>query len=458
MAEITLKPTLKQHLAYEALKDCDEVFLGGGAGGGKSWWICESRLEKAVRFPGYRSFIGRKELKRLMQSVYVTWLKVCKYHNIHRGSWHLNGQYNYIEFTNGSRIDLLDLAYLPGDPFYERFGSLEYTDGAIEEAGEVPFLAKDILRIRVGRQLNNEYGIKATLAVTGNPSKNWTYKTYYKPWKEKTLPPNIAFIQSLFRDNPYTAEQYGHQLSLIKDRATKERLMKGNWEYDEDPGKLIEYDNIIDLFTNSVDYSEERYLTGDLARYGGNKIVFLLWQGFEVYKVVVKQKQSLEITKTDLRDILSKERIPYSHTIVDEGGVGGGIVDGLSGIKGFVSNSIALKNPLTEEKENFKNLKTQCGYLTADFINYHKMAISAQMEEKDKEELIEDLDIMVRAKDVEKDAPKQLIPKEEVKETLGRSPDFGDAFIQRVYFELKPPEEKEQIGTLYSPQWKKRRR
>ena len=33
--------------------------------------------------------------------------KVCSYHKIPEGDWKLNGQYNYIEFFNGSKIDLL---------------------------------------------------------------------------------------------------------------------------------------------------------------------------------------------------------------------------------------------------------------------------------------------------------------------------------------------------------------
>ena len=70
------------------------------------------------------------------------------------------GQYNYIEFYNGSRIDLLDLMYKPGDPFYERYGSIEYTGGWIEEGGEVNFGAYDTLKTRVGRHLNNELRVK----------------------------------------------------------------------------------------------------------------------------------------------------------------------------------------------------------------------------------------------------------------------------------------------------------
>jgi hypothetical protein len=35
------------------------------------------------------------------------------------------------------------------------------------------------------------------------------------------------------------------------DKVTKERLLNGNWEYDDDPTKLYQYDDINDLFTNS---------------------------------------------------------------------------------------------------------------------------------------------------------------------------------------------------------------
>jgi len=114
--KIRLKPTHKQYEAWLALENHNIVFLGGGAGGGKSWWLCETRLVNAYRYPGYKSFIGREELKRLMASTFLTWCKVCKYHNIPQDDWKLNGQYNYIEFKNGSRIDLLDLKYLPSDP------------------------------------------------------------------------------------------------------------------------------------------------------------------------------------------------------------------------------------------------------------------------------------------------------------------------------------------------------
>ena len=441
--EITLKPTYKQHLAYQALEDpnIDTVFLGGGAGGGKSWTICESRLVKCYRYPGYKSYIGREELKRLMQSTYLTWVKVCAYHNIPKDDWKLNGQYNYIEFKNGSRIDLLDLKFLPTDPLYERFGSLEYSDGAIEEAGEVEFLAYDVLKSRVGRHLNKELGIKPCTLITGNPKKNWTYTEFYKPFKNGTLPSNTAFIQSLYQDNEYTAEEYGHQLAGIKDTATKQRLMFGNWEYDDDPATLIDYDAITDLFTNTITESDEKFLTVDAARYGGDKIVFTRWKGLRAYKITYKQKQGTDITEDDIRDIAKDEQIPFSHIIVDEDGVGGGIVDHLKGIKGFVANRRPFDVWDTKEQKmvpgNYESLKAQCTYLLADKVNKHELAVNCE-DVKIREWVIEELE-QIKAKDMDKDGKLRLVPKEEIKEIIGRSPDFADTLMMRMYFELSKP-------------------
>lgn len=435
--ELYIKPSLKQHLVYEALKNplIDEIFFGGGAGGGKSWLICESRLINAILYPGYRSFIGREELKRLMQSTYITWCKVCENHKIPQGTWSLNGQYNYIQFTNGSRIDLLDLKFLPSDPMYERFGSLEYTDGAIEEAGEVHPLAKEVLKSRIGRHKNKDFGLRATLLNSGNPKKNWTYTTYYKPWRNGVLPENICFIQSLYKDNPYTAEEYGKQLSQIKDRAMRERLRDGNWEYDVDDNDLMQYDHITDLFTNNVEGTEIKYLIIDVARYGQDKTIFHFWNGYKMYKRLEFIKKGIDELSVLSKNYIFEEKIPYSHVLADEDGIGGGLVDNLRGIKGFHANSTPFDDKRTNKPENFQNLKTQCAYKLADKVNNHELSISLpNLSVADKEKIIEELE-QIKSKDKDNDAKKKIVPKEEVKEILGRSPDDGDCFIMRMWFE-----------------------
>lgn len=475
-----IKPTWKQHLAWQALKDneckvhcgrcndcftCEDckflsfIFFGGGAGGGKSWEGCEWTLTSCYQYPESRWFIGREERTTLMRSTFVTWNKVCKFHKIPPEDWKLNGQYNYIEFIGGAakgcRVDLLDLKYLPSDPEYDRFGSSEYTGGWIEECQEVDFGAFDVLKSRVGRHMNREYRLAAKLLATLNPTKGWPYRVVYKPWKDGKLPPEYAFIQSLYKDNPHTAGQYGRQLSSLKSKVKKQRLKDGKWEYDDGEGSLIEYDAILDLFTNTVEASEQKYMTVDVARFGEDKTVIKLWKGFEVYKIYVYEKQGTDKTEDKIRDIARDEKIPYSHIVIDEDGVGGGVVDHLSGVKGFTANSSPLEDPQSKQKAekdktykmpNYANLKSQCSYMLAEKINNHGIAIHAEIitevegvdNQSYKDDLAEELE-QIKEKDPDKEKKLQVVPKEEVKALIGRSPDYADTLMMRMYFELKKP-------------------
>lgn len=433
----TIRPTLKQHLAYEALRDplIKYVFFGGGAGGGKSWLGCEWLLTNCYFYPGSRWFIGRQELKRLMGSSFITFNKVCSFHQIPKSDWSLNSKYNYIEFFNGSRIDLLDLAHQPSDPEYQRLGSLEYTGGWIEEAGEINFMSFDVLKSRVGRHLNKEFNIPSKILNTCNPIKNWIYQEVYKPFKINSLPQEYCFIQSLYKDNPFTAEEYGKNLSEIKDKVTKERLMFGNWEYDDDETSLISYEAILDLYTNTIIEDKNKYITADIARMGKDTTTVRLWEGLKCYKTIQWTKQPLDITASKISEILSNEQIPFSHVIVDEDGVGGGVVDMLRGVKGFINNSTPIEDRLGNT-QNFQNLKTQCYYKLAEYINDHKIRIE-QDNQLIKQQEIEELE-QIKRKDADKDGKLKIRPKEEIKELIGRSPDLADSLMMRMWFEFNP--------------------
>lgn len=444
-------PTAKQELAWKALQNNDiaEIHFGGAAGGGKSWLGAESRLVRALAYPGYKSFIGRNELTRLKASSYLTFEKVCAFHKIPKSAWHLNNQYNYIHFNNGSRIDLLDLAYKPSDPMYERLGSLEYTDGGwIDEAGEIPFMAIDILKTRGGRHMNTEFKLNPDSLYTYNPNKGWVYRVY-KSWKSGALAKDVVFIQSLFSDNPYTAEIYGKQLDRLTDPAMRARLKMGSFEYDNDPASLIEYDAILDLWTNTVNQlgdAAEKSMTIDVARHGVDKTVIYLWKGWKLYGVRIYAKQDTAVTSQKARDLCREEAIAYSRALVDEDGIGGAVVDNNKGFKGFVANSSALENLISHEKENYANLKAQCGYKLAEKINKHEMAIEIEpnqfisevngiTQEVWKEMLVEELE-QIKSKDIDKDQKLKLVPKDEVKELLGRSPDFSDTALMRPMLDL----------------------
>lgn len=408
--------------------------------------MCES-------YPNTKWFIGRKELKRLMQSSFETFKKVCKHHNIPDNHWKLNGQYNYIEFYNGSKIDLLDVNEQPSDPLFERFGSTEYTGGWLEEAGEIAFGAFDVLKTRIGRHLNKEYDLHPKLLLTANPKKNWLKRIIWKPWKEGTLKETYAYIQSLYSDNYYTADSYGESLSEITDKVTRQRLKSGDWNYDDDEASLVDGNAIQDIWTNSVS-SGEKYATLDIARFGKDKTKMYLWEGLKVYKVIEWENQDTNLTATMAKQVLYEEQIPYSHTIIDEVGVGGGVLDNMRGCVGFIANSSPLerknapeirimrngKPTIITQKENFKSLKDQCGYILAEMINEHKISIQTE-DEKLKERLEEEISEL-KDENPDSEGKKQLISKDIIKENIGRSPDDLDCLIMRMWFELSPDQSK----------------
>ena len=320
-----MEGTKKQIEAFELLSDSTtkELLYGGAAGGGKSYLGCFWLAVFCQAYPDTRWFIAREELKRIRQSTLITFYKVSKSLNI--SDFEVNHKDNYIQFENGSRIDLLDVRYLPSDPLYERFGSTEYTGGWIEEGGETNYKAYEVLKTRIGRHMNDVYGLIGKLLITCNPKKNWLYPTFYKPSKEGILPDNMKFVQAFVTDNQHLTKDYIETLKAIKDKATKERLLKGNWEYDDDPNVLCEYDNILAIFTNDHVNGGGKYITADIARLGSDKAIIGVWKGFELIEVhSYDVSRTTEIQNT-IQALRTKHQIPKKYAIADEDGVGGEI-------------------------------------------------------------------------------------------------------------------------------------
>lgn len=434
--QLVFKPSPKQYEAYQLLTDktTTEIGYGGAAYGGKSYLGCFWLTASALAYPDTGWLLGRKDLINLRRTTLLTLFKLWETLGIKREEYNYNQQNNIITFTNKSQIFLFDLAYQPSDPLFTRLGGLDLTGAFIDESNEVQEQAINIILTRLGRRNNDKYSLAPKLLEGFNPDKGHVYSRYYKPWRDQVLPNHRRFIKALPSDNPDPgAAAYIEQLKKA-DKVTQERLLRGNFEYEDDPTNLMQYDAIVDLFTNTAELSEEVYITADIARYGQDKTVIMLWRGFKVEKIFTYEKQGLDATTTKIRDLASNERVPYSHIVVDEDGVGGGVVDSLQGCKGFVANSTALENPFTGEKENYQNLKAQCTYKLAQYINNHKIAVTADSTIRTL--LIEELE-QIKTKDIDKDQKLRVRPKDEIKEVLGRSPDYADALMMRMLLEYK---------------------
>ena len=450
---ITIKPTFKQQDCWNKLRDKTTQFIlfGGGAGGGKSWVGCEWLLTMCIAFPGSKWFVGRNELKRIMKSTFITFGKVCKLHSIPSSAWKLQSTYNYIEFWNGSRIDLIDVAYKPADPMYERFGSEEYTGGWLEEVGEIKGKAFDVLKSRIGRHMNKEFDLYPKILLTCNPKKNWVYFDFYKKWKVGELPDDSCFIQSLYNDNPYTADTYGEILGKIKDKALRERLKNGLWEYEDDDASLMEYENILNIFTkiHIPDPDEQFYLSVDVARFGRDKAAFVLWHGWFIKKVWYYNKSSTNFLEEKIISVAKQFHIPRGNIVIDQDGVGGGVVDHLPGVYAFVNGGRAVEEFDDEKKYRdqetdkffYKNLRSQCYDRLSDYVNDGIIGCYKDIDPEIRNWIIEELEA-IKKKDVDDNEKKfQIISKDDIKDSIGRSPDFSDAIMQRCVFGLGMPRE-----------------
>lgn len=419
----------KQDNAVYFLKDQEttEILYGGAAGGGKSALGCLWLIENCQKYEGSRWLMGRSKLKSLKETTLNTFLELSSKLGV-QNQFKLNSQTNTIIWNNGSEILLKDLFLYPSDPEFDSLGSLEICGAFIDECSQVVFKAWQIVLSRCRYKLN-EFGIIPKVLGSCNPSKNWTYREFYEPSKNGSLPTKRKFIQALPTDNPHLPQSYLESL-LGLDTNSRQRLYYGNWEYDDDPNALCDYENLTSLFENDHVPDGTNYITADIARMGSDKAIIGVWSGLklvEVYSYEVSKTTEIQTTINALR---TKYGISKNRCIADEDGVGGGVVDNC-GIKGFVNGSKALND------EQYFNLQTQCCYKLAEKINENSIHIAADLGGNAKDEIVEELE-QLKSYQLDKDGKLRILPKAKIKENIGRSPDYRDMIMMRMYFELKP--------------------
>ena len=448
--EITFRTkNLKQAEAYEKWIDdvTEQILYGGAKGGGKSFLGVSLIFNDALLYPETHYYIARKELNDLRKFTIPTIHEVFQKMGLSIDEYtKFNGQDNYYTLHNGSKVFLIACKDEPSDPLFERFGSMQMTRGMLEEGGEIPEAAKENLWLATGRWKNDVYGIKKKQIITANPKKGWMKRQFVDPFFAGTLPKNRAFIQAFATDNKYLPEGYVETLASIPDQVARQRLYEGSWEYDESKDSLVTFDALTDCFSNTIVKDGQKYMLVDVARLGKDSTTFMFFDDLELYRVEKRQKQTTTVTEQQIKDFASTEHIPYSNILIDEDGIGGGVVDHLFGVKGFTANSTPfptaseirtreskIANNSFVPKTVYANLKAQCAWKVAELINERKMSFRVP---EYRDEIIGDLSALLRVKEVDSDGKKQLRPKEQVKLELGRSPDVGDPIIYRGYFEL----------------------
>lgn len=427
---IEWKRTKRQKEAWKKLSDnCTiEILYGGAAGGGKSYLGCVWLIYSCLKYPGTRWLMGRAVLKNLKESTLKTFLEII-------AKWGLNERikYNsidgYVRFDNGSEILLKDLFLYPSDPEFDSLGSTEFTGAFIDEASQVTEKAKNIVLSRLRYKLD-QYNLIPKLLICSNPAKNWMYAEFYKLYISSHLPIEKAFIPALPSDNINLSPYYIDNLKRL-DEVSKQRLLFGNWEYDDDPAKLMEYDALCDLFTNTYVQTGTKYITSDLAMQGRDKFVIAYWEGMQCKIVLIRDKSSGKMIEEDLKRVAEQKNVSRSHVVVDSDGMGNYLESYMSDIKAFHGGNSAF------DKEEYANLRSECYFKLAELINKREIYIDCDNIDI-KNKIINELEQIKRDKVDNDEQKKRIIKKEDIKKNIGHSPDFADVLMMRMYFEVKP--------------------
>lgn len=427
---IDINLTKKQSTAWKLLMDdtTNEVLYGGSAGAGKSWLGCLWISTLCLTYPAIRCLIGRTVLQQLKMTTLNTLFETLQSMGLKAGEhYNFNGQSNVITFNNKSEIILKDLAFQPSDPNFDSLGGLELTAVFVDEAAQVSQLAYNILKSRIRFKLN-EYTLIPKVLMTCNPGQIWLKKVFYIPYIQETLPGNMKFVPALPMDNPHLPKSYIENLKTLP-QAQRRRLLEGDWNYMDDDDALFDFDSISSsMFTKVPNPTDKKYMSIDVARFGGDRSVIVIWAGLVVLEVKVYTKLSTTELSSEIQDLMRSHGIHPTNCIVDSDGVGGGVADQIRGTN-FVNNSSPL------HKQNFINLKSQCYVKLSQMFKEGLISVNI-MEPAIVDDLTQEL-LAVKLKDVDKDNKVSVISKDEMKKILGKSPDISDSFMMRMYYEIK---------------------
>ena len=420
----------KQEQAMVALQNdlITELLYGGGARGGKSWFGNTWQLFNRLSMPESYGLIAREEYSKLKDTTLRTFFKVCSFYGLKKDvDYKANGIPTTIEFPNGSVIFFREIKYIPNDPEFDRLGSYDLTDSFLDEAQQIHWKARSVLRGRLSVLSGKGWKVKPKMFYSCNPSKNWVASEFVKPHESGTLPADMRFIKSLAPDNPHVGQDYIDNL-MKADKVTRERLLYGNFDYDDDPSVLCDYDAICDLFTNTHVKDGEKRISADLAMQGRDRFISGLFSGLRVKIKINKPKSDGKSIETDLKTLKDKEGVGNSRIVADSDGLG-------AYLESYINNIVEFHGGSKAKDKQYFNLKSQCAFKLAELINAREIYIECTKEE---EEIIKtEIATCLKRDKIDDDIIKyRLISKDKMKQSLGHSPDFLDMLIMGMYFEI----------------------
>ena len=232
-AALDYTPTAKQQIFHDLSRSrVNSILFGGAAGGGKSCAMLLESIYCAVNNAGMSIACIRRTYNELEES-FIKELRKRGYARALGAKW--NQTKLNLTFPNGS---IINFTYAENEVDASRIQGGEYQLICIDEASLMPEIVIGMVAERLRSGSRNLPVIGLRLATNpGGVSGKYLRDRYIDPtnWGQKGVieapdHQTIAFIQSLYTDNPHLDAGYEAVLNAISDPNRRRAMRDGDWD------------------------------------------------------------------------------------------------------------------------------------------------------------------------------------------------------------------------------------
>lgn len=442
---------VQDRLVAAALSGENKIIgFGGGMRGTKTFGGLILLILLCRMYPRSRWAITRESLTTLKRNTLPSFAKLRELSNGFVGEFNKSDWVSTC--SNGSQL-VAFAESLHEDPHLDRFNGLEVNGFLADESNELSVDTFEKMKQRAGAWivpgLEQDAQPPALIICTFNPCDNWPRDVFYEPFQSGTLPSGYAYIPATYKDNPYVTPQLWAMWALMPPDQ-RERFVEGVWSRVVAPNQLIEFSWITDATHTVPDGGISREAI-DVARYGNDKTVFARFHGNTLAELeMIEQMDTSTIAKRAAARI-EERGTSVSEYRVDAVGVGAGVVDALRSAGKKVIEFVAGASPVDRKLEEapksdrgrapesmfrFANLRSQAWWefrekLRLGLLRIGDPAGTDPPVSVTHPELVQDL--LSARYDYIRDKVIAVNSKDEMKEILGRSPDYGDAVVMAAF-------------------------
>jgi len=417
------------HAAPEIYK-----LYGGAMGGGKTAALVNEGIQLNLDYPGNFGLLVRKTWPSFRDTVlpqleYFLDLRLVR-------KW--NRSEKIIDFVNRSRIRYGGLGDDPDD--WRNWMSGEYGWIAMEQAEDFSEQEFKMLSTRLRLRVP---GIRYFFLLSCNPDAGWLKSRFVT----QRLPDHIFIPSSPYDNIRNLPAGYIEKMEEILDENERKALLHGDWEAAGTPDTVFSYRALEEARGRKLEPMLPVEIGIDVARFGDDETTIYLREGLRLELWKAYRGHDLMKTAGEAWRLVEERILPYwrnpermklveagkaekLETVmikVDADGLGAGVVDRLRELQEEKQDQYGLELPIREihgsaqprDKRKFKNRRAE--------IHWSLREVQDRVQIPEDPELFGEL-MAIKYKHNSANLI-EIIPKEEIKAKLGRSPDRAEGML-----------------------------